>query len=103
MKINIMVVHKKTVEYITECVYNSSNIIKSIYNRQTQTLYLFFHKGSGYSYKPVPNELYEQFENATSQGKFFIQHIKKNPAITYKSEFKLYDYEINEINGLRGF
>ena len=78
-----------------EAIFDSSNILKTTYFKQAQRLYIAFNRGGTYSYEHVTPELYEQFENAESQGKFFHQNIK-NSKHPYRKEFTLYPNEIAE-------
>lgn len=81
-----------------ESVFDSSNILKTTYFPKDERLYLSFNKGQTYSYGNVSKELYEQFEKAESQGKFFIQNIKKHPdKHPYRKEFTLYPNEIQDL------
>ena len=61
-------------------------------------MYLAFNRGQTYSYGNVDMELYEKFENAESQGKFFREHISKHPDLyPYRKEFSLYPHELEDI------
>jgi len=84
-----------TVGYI-EAIFNSDNILKTTYFRQAQRLYIAFNRGGTYSYENVTPELYEEFENAESQGKFFHQKLKNSNKHPYRKEFTLYPSEIAE-------
>jgi hypothetical protein len=84
-----------TVGYI-EAIFNSDNILKTTYFRQAQRLYIAFNRGGTYSYENVTPELYEEFENAESQGKFFHQKLKNGNKHPYRKEFTLYPSEIAE-------
>jgi hypothetical protein len=55
---------------------HSSNIDKIGYEQSTQTLEITFRSGGTYRYKPVSRELWDQFINAGSVGKFFHREIK---------------------------
>lgn len=90
---------KDNKKYI-ECVFDSSNIAKTIYFEHVEKFYIFFKRGHGYSYINVDKELYEEFENAESQGKFFNQKIKNNPVHQHKYEFKLFETELKEVETL---
>ncbi|MFW5847617.1 MAG: KTSC domain-containing protein [bacterium] len=82
---------------IISCYYDSSNIIMSDYFTKTNKLYIYFSKGIVYSYYNVDKEMYEKFENAESQGKFFAKNLRVNENYPYSKEFKLREYEINDI------
>lgn len=58
-------------------VVNSKNIHSIHYDPKTEILEVTFHHGGGttYHYHGVTENLYKDFENAESHGKFFNQHI----------------------------
>jgi hypothetical protein len=91
---------KETSEIFVEALYDSSNIIKSIYLPAKKTLFIIFKKGVVYSYANVDPELYVGFENSDSQGVYFSKNIAKNTNCYYYKEYKLYDFEKKEIFGL---
>lgn len=102
-----MIVNKKnhveedgTVGYI-ECIYESSNILTSTYFPKSNILYIAFNKGGVYSYGNIDSELYEQFESSESQGKFFINEIKKNSnKYPFLKQFKLLPSEIDDAKNI---
>jgi len=78
-----------------EGLYDSSNILGTTYFPQKNTLYISFNRGGVYSYSNVTEELYEEFKNAESQGKFFAKEIKSQPnKYVYRKEFTLYPEEV---------
>jgi hypothetical protein len=80
-----------------EAIYESSNILMTTYFPNTNKLFIHFNRGGTYSYTNINESLYKEFENAESQGKFFIANIKKNPnKYPYAKEYKLTATEINE-------
>ena len=79
-----------------ESIFNSGNILKTTYFPKQQRLYIAFKRGQTYSYGNVPNELYEEFETAESQGKFFHKNIRNNDTYPYRKEFTLYPTEVSE-------
>jgi len=86
-----------TVGYI-EAIFKSSNILKTTYFINDNRLYISFHKGGVYSYSNIDPELYYNFKNAESQGKFFSENIKKyTEKYPYRKEFTLYPDEVKEI------
>lgn len=89
----------KTVSYI-ECIFDSSNILMSIYFPSTEVLYISFNRGGTYKYTHVSKEKYENFENAESQGKFFVKEIKNNSNHPYSKEFVLFEQEITEAKNI---
>ena len=97
-----MIVNKKThteedgsTGYI-ECIFDSSNILMSIYFPNDEKLYVSFNRGGVYYYTNVDQELYDKFENSDSQGKFFVNEIKKNDKHQYRKEYTLYASEIED-------
>jgi hypothetical protein len=82
-----------TIGYI-EAVFDSSNILKITYFPEAQRLYIAFNRGETYSYGNVTHELYDAFEKAESQGKFFNTNIKNKNEHPYRKEFTLYPSEI---------
>ena len=64
-----------------ENLYESSNILASRYNTISQKLAIIFKGGRQYLYHDVKRTDYNEFENATSQGKILNSKIKK-----YKSD-----------------
>ena len=80
-----------------ESVFQSDNVLKSTYFPKIQRLYIAFSRGDTYSYGNVDLELYEEFENAESQGKFFYKHINNNKNHPYRKEFTLYPSEIKDL------
>lgn len=84
-----------TIGYV-EAIFESENILKTTYFPNNQRLYIAFNRGGTYSYENVSPELYMEFENAESQGKFFHQKLKNNNTHSYRKEFTLYPHEIDE-------
>lgn len=91
---------EETSELFVEALYDSTNIIKSIYLPTKNMLFIIFKKGVVYSYANVDAELYVGFENSDSQGVYFSKNIAKNAKCSYYKEYKLYDFEKKEIFGL---
>lgn len=54
----------------------SSNVASIGYNENSSTLEVEFRSGGIYQYFNVPLQVFEQFINATSKGKFFHEEIK---------------------------
>ena len=86
----------KSVGYI-ESIFNSDNVLKTTYFPSMQRLYIAFNRGHTYSYGNISNELYDEFENADSQGKFFYKNIKDKKEYSYRKEFTLYPYEVKDL------
>ena len=80
-----------------ESIYDSSNILQSTYFPKNKRLFLSFLRGNVYSYSNVEEDTYNAFEQAESQGKFFINEIKNNELYIHAKEFKLTKTEINDI------
>lgn len=99
-----MIVDKKVINdedgsvgYI-ENIYESSNLIKTIYFPKDNRLYISFTRGGTFSYENIDNKLYEDFENAESHGKFFYSNIRNKNKHPFKREFTLYPSELKELN-----
>lgn len=56
---------------------DSSNLILTEYDIETQKLVVEFKNGLKYEYEKVPHQIYTQFRMAESQGKFFNSNISK--------------------------
>jgi hypothetical protein len=84
-----------SVGYI-ECVIQSDNILKTTYFPKMERLYIAFSRGHTYSYGFIKPLLYEEFEKAESQGKFFHQRINNKASFPSRKEFTLYPNEIND-------
>ena len=54
----------------------SSNIKSVGYDAELSILYVQFHGGKLYAYKGVSKEVYDEFLNAESIGKYFMSQIK---------------------------
>lgn len=69
--------------------YKSSNILCSTYDEPNQILYITFASGGIYSYDDLPKNIYEEFRDCESQGKYFLVNIKdKHKATLNKSLLK---------------
>lgn len=60
----------------------SRAIMHEEYNPQRMDLRVTFENGKEYIYTPVSQDFYEMFTAARSEGKFFNDFIKHNPALT---------------------
>ena len=80
-----------------ECIYSSDNIIKTTYFPKSRRLYIAFGRGHTYSYANISDEMYNEFENSDSQGKYFHKHINNKKEFPSRKEFTLYPNEVNEI------
>lgn len=74
-----MVLSKNSQGTQTQCIYDSSNILSSTYDKSNGNLTLLFKGGVPYIYEGVSLTTYEQFELAESQGKVFNSLIKPHP------------------------
>lgn len=54
----------------------SSNIKLVEYNTEDKSLYVEFKAGGRYKYNNVPFEVFNEFETASSAGKYFLSTIK---------------------------
>ena len=91
-------IHKEdddSIGYI-ECIYSSSNILMSVYFPKTNLLYVSFNRGRVYSYTNVDINLYNKFETSDSQGKFFVNEIKKNDKHEFRKEYTMYASEVED-------
>lgn len=80
-----------------ESIFKSDNILKTTYFPNINRLYITFSRGGQtYSYSNVTPELYEEFEEAESHGKFFHKRINRNVNHPYRKEFTLYPSELIE-------
>jgi hypothetical protein len=100
-----MLLKKQVTEKYIEALFDSTNLFKTVYNKQKKILYVFFRKGGVVSYLNISPELYEEFENTSSQGEFVSRRIQKNPtAYPFRKEYKMKLFEIenltNEIDKL---
>ena len=80
-----------------ESVFNSDNVLKTTYFPNNSRLYIAFSRGTTYSYGNVDAELYKEFENAESQGKFFHKNINNKKEYPSRREFTLYPFEIKAL------
>jgi hypothetical protein len=85
-----------TLGYI-ESIFQSDNVLKSTYFPNNQRLYIAFSRGDTYSYAGVDMEMYKEFEEAESQGKFFYKRINNNKKHPYRKEFTLYPNEVKDL------
>lgn len=58
----------------------SSNLVKTEYDVETQSMIAEFKNGTKYEYERVPHRVYTEFRMSESQGKYFASKISK----TYK-------------------
>jgi len=85
-----------TLGYI-ESVFNSDNVLKTTYFPNNQRLYIAFSRGHTYSYGNISPELYKEFEDSDSQGKFFHRKINNNKAYPARKEFTLYPNGVKDL------
>jgi hypothetical protein len=72
-----MILKRQEKDGIVKAMYDSSNIVASIYNNETSDLEIIFKAGTKYKYPNVSKSDYMRFEIAESQGAVFNTHIKK--------------------------
>ena len=81
-----MSVIKRTINSlgIIECVIDSTNILKSEYDKSSKTLKITFKSGKRYLYKQILDRDYVRFEVSESQGSVFNKkQIKLNFYVSY--------------------
>jgi hypothetical protein len=71
-----MILKKQEKGSVIKAMYDSSNILASIYDKETKDLTIIFNKGTQYKYPNVKTTDYTRFELAESQGQIFNSHIK---------------------------
>jgi len=86
----------KSIGYI-ESVFNSDNVLKTTYFPGAQRLYIAFSRGHTYSYGNVSREMYNEFEAADSQGKYFHAKINNKSKFPTRKEFTLYPNEVRDL------
>lgn len=74
-----MFIHRIENEGVISCLFKSSNILASDYNKEKKELVIIFNEGRKYTYSGVDYKDYHRFEMAESQGQFFNKYIKKYP------------------------
>jgi hypothetical protein len=72
-----MILKRQEKDGIVKAMYDSSNIVASVYNNNTNDLEIIFKAGTRYKYPNVSKSDYMRFEIAESQGAVFNTHIKK--------------------------
>lgn len=76
-------------------LYNSSNVLASEYNKDTNDLKVIFQNGGHYIYKNVDNTDHARFQLAESQGKVLNQSIKPTYEYIKKDDVDVEDYKKN--------
>lgn len=56
--------------------FESSNVSRIGYEKNSSTLEVEFHNGGTYQYFDVPEHVWEAFKGADSKGQFLAQNIK---------------------------
>lgn len=74
-----MLVKRNEKENVVECLFSSSNVLSSRYDKGTQELTVIFNAGTQYKYKGVRLTDYTRFELSDSQGKELNGRIKTYP------------------------
>ena len=62
---------------VTMFAVQSSTILSIGYDSDTQELHIIFNGSHEYVYRDVPPDLWNEFRQAESVGRFFAQFIKK--------------------------
>lgn len=84
-----------------ESIYFSDNVLKSTFFPKTKMMYIAFNRGAIYSYSNIDDVIYDEFENAESQGVYFYKNINKKDKYPSRKEFTLYPEELQEIKNQR--
>ena len=78
MKVRWVVINKlETIMPVTMFSVESSTIISIGYSEEKKELHIIFNGSHEYVYRDVPADLWQQFREAESVGRFFAQNIKK--------------------------
>ena len=85
----------QTIGYV-EAIYASGNVLKTTYFPKSMRLFIAFNRGHTYSYNNVTEEIYNEFEKAESQGKYFAEKLNKPDKFQTRKEFTLYPSEVKE-------
>jgi len=72
-----MILKRVEKDSLIKALYDSSNVLGSVYNTESNDLDLIFKSGQKYRYKGVSRADYMRLEIAESQGQVFNTHIKK--------------------------
>jgi len=78
-----------------ESIFSSSNVLTTTYFPKRSKLYIAFKRGGVYSYTNINEEFYAEFENAESQGEFFVSKIRNKNKYPYAKEYKLLGGEVD--------
>ena len=81
-----MLVNREEKDGITECLYKSSNILRSEYNKEEKKLVVTFNSGLMYEYYNVSYTDYVRLEITESSGTVFNKMF--GPKAKRKYEFK---------------
>ena len=79
-----------------DSIFDSSNILLTIFFPKLKRLYIGFNRGGVYRYSNFSQEDYDKFELAESQGKHFHKEIKNNSNFIFNKEFNLLPHEIED-------
>lgn len=71
-----MLIKRVEKEKTIDCLYESTNILASSYDKTTRDLTITFNRGTQYIYRSVKNSDYLRLELAESQGAILNTHIK---------------------------
>lgn len=87
-----------TIEYI-ESIYDSANVLSSMYFPNTNELYISYLRGGTYSYGNISEDFFKRLQYADSQGKFVRAELQSKPKeYPYRKEFLLYKSEVQALN-----
>jgi hypothetical protein len=97
-----MLIKRVEKEKTIDCLYESSNILASSYDKTTRDLTITFNRGTQYIYRGVNNRDYLRLELADSQGAVLNTNIKSYAFVKGKdvdtaaliNEIKLYETKV---------
>lgn len=79
-----MLIKRVEKEKTIDCLYESTNILASSFDKTTRDLTITFNRGTQYIYRGVNNRDYMRLEVADSQGAVLNTHIKAYPFVKGK-------------------
>lgn len=94
-----MVLKSFDLNNIRTSYYDSTNVLKSIYDIQTNNLVVIFGKGQHYLYEGIIPYVYQRFQVSESKGKAVQEHLVKHK----KNIQKLENISVEELNEIKEF
>jgi hypothetical protein len=90
-----MNIQRQENDEMVESYYDSSNIFKSLYFKESKKLSIFFRTGGVYTYLDVSLDTFELYDNVDSQGTYLNKYIK--PKHKVDKNFTMKDFEIKQL------